>query len=430
MSFLNINDDQVELDDQLSALLEGENNSTPNPPENTPEPVPTRDIITATQYTNKSSDGTTVASVVSIEGTSWSTVYFNQVLGTDDYPRQLDVGLDPSLQQYIRIKGFAVYIQGSMDMSRDNQTGIHTLSGIAQSYPGVTVQPGDMFIGKLDDGRTGLMVVGNDIKELNLTGKSAYEWDFKLYNYAKEQYLTNLDIKTIKTFNYNEEGAACGNPLISQEELDVTTDSNDLIYELVNMYYDQFFTKEVSTFALKEDNGDLVYDGNVTEFFTRMVSKDNRGVHPRANIYTVESLEYRDRIETIWDVLISGIKLWKNRINRTFEVRPTEDFRSPYTYNHLSSSAFTSVISPTHKASLVKDNPDESDDFYVFTEAFYDNDLSRTSSFESTVIAAISGTYPSMDKIIEMIEDMQLLSDKERFYQIPIIVWLLLKIIG
>lgn len=429
MSFLNIDDaEELDLEAELESLVENDNKATPNPELNTPTPVATRDIDTSTVYKGDSTSTPTAGSVVSVEGTKWDTTFFTQYLAPDDSPRTLDLGLDRTLQQYVRILGLDVYIQGDLEFSRDPETGISTLSGVGRIYPGFTPQPKDHFVGTLEDGKRVLMYIP-EVRPLTYKDGTAHEFDFKLFDYANDAYLNNLDIKTIQTKVYSEDAARCGNGLVDQETIENAKSAEELLMELVDLYYDQFYNKEVETFALSHEGG-LMYDDAVTEFFVRMVGKEWRGQHPRAHNYTVESTEHRDKIETIWDVLISGARIWRNRVNRTFQIRPVSEYRSPYLYNHLSHSKFEWVIAPSKKDSV--ENPgsaEESQDFYVFSEGFYDQDLTRMDKFESYLLGSMTGGPISLDTIIELIDDMQSKDVNKQFYEIPALIWHLVKVI-
>lgn len=422
--------ESVDLDEALDSLIEGNNdNAVQNPELNTPEPVPTRDIVTATQYKEKLADGSTVQSVASIEGVEWKVVAFNQVLGADDAPRQLDLGLDPSLQQYLRIRNFSLFLQGDgLEYERDTTTGIGNVTGAAQTYPGVTIQPGDHFVG-IDENGKKLLMIASDVRELSWKNNTSYEFTVKLFNYAEDRFLNNLDIKSIKTYYYSVEGAICGNPLTDEELQLASEDANGMIIELVDLYYDQFFDKSVQSFAAPYEDHTLVYDGSVSNFFIRLVGSEWRGTHPRAINYTVESKEYRDKVETIWDVLMMGTRIWRNRVNTRYDIRSVEEYRSDYTFNHLSHSHFTNVVAPAKVASVVADGDEASaDGFYVFSEGFYDQDNHRVDKFESVLLAAMAGTVPSIKNVYELIEEMQSKDKLKQFYEIPVLIWHLIKI--
>lgn len=421
----------LKIEDPKESKVKGEPiNAVQNPEENTPEIVSTANAITAAIYQDKTSSGSAVANVFSIDGALFETIYFSQYLKADDYPRQLDTNLHASLQQYVRIENFNLYLQGDIERTKDNQTGISIVTGRARTYPGITIQPGDMFVGSIEGPIMGLFVVGNDITPLTWRSSStAYEFDFKLFDYAEEHYLNELDTKTIDNYVFDETGATCGNGLIKASQVKASVEAPQLITELVDVYYDKFYSKEVGSFSAAPD--ELVYDPAVTEFMVRMISKKYLGRHSAAIRYIAESREYRDRVETIWDVLMSGARAWSSRVNRTFEKRSTEEYKSPYTFNHLNHSQYNSVIAPARKASITSaGTQDDSENFYVFSEGFYDNDRLRVNKFESVLLGAISGVMPSLEKVEELVEETFQKEYEKQFYEIPVLIWYLLKILG
>lgn len=432
MALYNFGDRPLSVNPDKSTQPTGKVNSNvkANPTINTPVKEPVRDHITATVYKEKLSDGTDLTNLYSVEGIKWNVVYYNQVLAKDDSPRQLDLGLDRTLQQYIRVNGMALYLQGDgLAYSRDGATGIGLLEGEVYIYPGLVPQPGDMLVGVTDDGRSALFVV-TEPDRLSHRTLSAHRFNVKLFNYAEDKYTTNLDIKTIKVYNYDENAAYCGEGLVEESVTTNTKKANTYIKELVNFYYDKFFDKLTKTFLYPHPTH-RIYDHATAEFFIKLISKELRQFNPAAMLYNVDSTEYRDTIQTIWDVFIHNTMLWNKRVMKTYELRATSEYVSAYTFNHVSHSHVSHIMTPVKLNSvLIEVDDEEGLDYYVFSKAFYEKDHSKVTRMEAYLLAAMEGVLPSMDNVISLINEMMDKDEAKQFHEVPVLLWILLKIGG
>lgn len=384
--------------------------------EKPPEETIVYDQSTVTQYQNPE-DSVQVS--VTLDGSPWVTeAYYNQLLKEDDTPRQLDLGIDPSLQQYLKINNFVINATDALSVSTEKTSGISTVSGAGQMYATIVPQLGDMFVARMKDGKLGLFVIAN-IQRMQYLKNSGFEVEYRLFDYHNANFQADLTRKTVEVFNFNEDGVACGNGLVKTNGL---TDPGNTLVKLVNWYYDLFYSRITETTLFPASN--RVYDPFVVPFFNAIVDFDLRGTNPQPKQYTCQTDTFRDNMTSIWDVMIKSNEFGMGRIRKNQYLESPSRFSSDRIYGDISTSQVSQVIWLKDLPTLNSDG-EETEDFYVFSKAFYDRDKLKMSILERAVLDGICGIKPSTEFLDEFVNGLSLVPPEKLFYHIPIAIYLI-----
>ena len=378
---------------------------------------------TATVYENLEQP---VRVSATLEGSPWPVTLINQVLRQDDTPRRLDLGLDPSLQQYIQINDFIIGVTDSLTPSKDGTTGITRVTGGGQTYPGVILNVGDMFIGKQKDNRLGLFEI-KTVERLQYIAGSAFEITYQLHDYMSTLYERDINRNVIHTYHFDESRVACGDPLVSESFI---KDIGMTLKDMVNWYYDLFYDLESETFlwSYKPSNGDIeknVYDHFCVQFMRGILDYDLRGLNPEARVYSCLNGEYRDNSITVWDTLMTGNPRTLDLIKTKAGLLSPELFHTERMYNSIALSPIEHVMWPGGHATLLNRSSEDDGEDYVFSHNFYAQNKTDMSSLESAVIESINKRPISGELVNDLIVGLKGKTNHQLYHLIPVMIWLL-----
>jgi hypothetical protein len=158
-------------------------NDPQDPPEPLPPPGQINATITAPEYRHSLIDAkiTPLSSLlVHIEGSSWTTDYYSQILGVDEELSPFQPNQPSVYQQYLLVKKYELKLQGSLSISQDPETTAMTVTGNATLYPYLKPNYGDMFIADIGDGRAGMFVVNQPPTKKTILKETCWEISFEL----------------------------------------------------------------------------------------------------------------------------------------------------------------------------------------------------------------------------------------------------------
>lgn len=358
-----------------------------------------------------------------LDGSPWETeAYYNQHLGEDDFPRQLDIGIHPSVQSYVKINSLVIYSTDPLTPSRDETTGVTRLEGSGNMYPSVVPIVGDMFPARMIDGRLGLFVITAS-EPLNITNGSAHTVSYRLFDYHNPEFQENLTRKTVRELTYNDNGC-CEGELI---EGTIVPEVTSTLAKLVTMYYDLFYDRETQSMAYPSEDVQKDYDPFVTEFFKRIVDYELRGRNPPITIYSCTTEEHRDKFTTIWDCMLWGDIFSFHLISKQSRLVNTFAFTADRLFEAIGDSHFNRVIWPQSRTTLFETEvPDVIDPevYYVFSKEFYMDDRVNMSPLENSVRNALVGVKPTAEDLNTYVGMVSTLTKQKLFYFIPVLIYL------
>jgi hypothetical protein len=393
-------------------------NEIPQSVPKVPEPTPV--IQTSTVYQEPTAE---IQTGTQLEGTPWTVNYYSQILGRDDYPNRLDMALDPSLQQYVKVQDMTILLDGDLSGSKDEQQ-IGTLTGTAKVYPGIPVNQWDMFVARIPDGRLGVFTVIENPQPANLYSYSAHEITFELVAILTSSYQFELDRKTIDTLYFDPSNPTCpGKNAVAVA--DVLTIKRALTL-LLDMLYDEYYDLLTRTLILRVD-GSKYYDSSAVDFIRRILSYNVRGRRPQIQGYTTPTGEYSELYKTIWDVLSDNSTMRWDVITDKSAVIRVDSFHSPFILNGIAMTDIIAVIHPGDAGLMWSEIPESEKTLYVFSEAFYKHDYANMETHEQWVYTALNNELYDVKLIIDNFKTLKTLTHIDRFYMILTYYWLLLR---
>lgn len=237
-----------------------------------------------------------------INGSNWRVTYFSQVLDETQEPTPLALSREPAYQQYRKIVNMDLKVNQTLDISQDARIKTFSVTGSGHTYPFLTPNLGDMFIGNIGDGTLGLFVLTASTRETFLRD-STYAVEWKMVSKLTDAQAADLEKKTIITYYYSPGSlmGGCG-PFVTEQEDQDNSDNRKLLRDLINRYISDFYSPEHATF-LVPDQLMKTYDHFLTKFMTRII-----GVAEFPKMRNVKTLNVMSepvmRRNTFWDTLL------------------------------------------------------------------------------------------------------------------------------
>lgn len=368
---------------------------------------------------------------IQYQGDPWQGTWYSQLLDTDDVPQRLDLQLSPTIQQYVKIVNYVVLQSSSLTPSTDENI-ITELTAEVVLYPGVTPNRGDHFVAPMSDGRVGLFVVTN-FERTGYYKQQTHQVTLELVDYMSEVYQANLDLKTVQTLYFDP-----NNPLSPGTTAQVTLqryDTASKLMEIVNWWWDEFYdlTTRTGIHPGWEASG-RSYDASVVEFLTKIIPYDVYKYLPKLFNYPIPSQNYKKQFSSVWDILIDGETTHLRRIDRYVTTASIAEFRAQYVYSAVGFSHVDQVIIPSKQSTLIGYNSylvnERVDDAtYVMSPGFYEGKVQEMTPLELIVYKAITQQSFTLEEVVKEIEYLYDAPKEKQFYRIPVIIWLLLRLI-
>lgn len=363
----------------------------------------------------------------SLEGSDWAITYFSQYLGEDDTPRRLDNALDPSLQQYVKIKNYNLKVTGELDTSIGDYN-ISTTSGSANMWPGVPPNRWDMFVGRMSDGMVGLFTITEQPQPLNFNRYSAWSVEYELVGYIDNEHADaiDLEVKTIRTTVFNDENPGCPGEAVNAAVTETTI--RERISELLSSLYEQSYDLKSKTLLYTDSDNRKWYDGQVVDFIRSMVSFDMLGRRPMPVGYSTPSGEYEQTYETIYDVLRHSDWNRSSWITDSAAKVNTGAFSSEFILSGIFMLTHVSgCLHPGDNKVLATGLAAGSEFTYVFRPAFYTETTLDMTPLELDVYKVLKGETIDLTAAFERINNIYNWTEDEVFFHVPVYIWLLLK---
>jgi hypothetical protein len=400
-----------------------------------------------------------------IAGSSWTTRYYQQVLGKDNELTPQQLSKDAVYQQYIEINELELRVNTPLSSSQTVETREFQVTGGATVYPPMVPNVGDMFLADIGDGREGIFAV-TTTNRMSILTDTCYELEYLLISEANDEHKRDLTRKTIKHTHFVksivENG---GNPFLATEEYDAYRNIAQVEQRLLGHYFGTFFNKKVSSLAVP-DQVELTYDPWLVKFLQQLLDTT---LHPILRVLKLYSAQIPEETPpvTLWDALIKSdidrLPLCNEKlalvdarlfgtspqfegvffsniddvvypVDRHSELLftnllpgqlPSRDIRHQFKTTRLGNPALLTRPTGVGLASLYPIHPVTKDDYYVFTEAFYFNYGKEQSQLEVLTHNAMEGKEVDREVLLQLCEAMPRWGRLEQFYYTPVLLALL-----
>jgi len=426
-------------------------------------------VIAAPEYRGVTVDTRYVPSaglLTHVEGSSWSVNYYSQVLDKDSALAGQNVNRHAIYQQYRLIRGFELKVTSPLTTSQDTGGRSMIMTGVANVYPFVIPNEGDMFLADIGDGREGVFKVTITDRK-SIFKETVHTVEYQLIDYSTEDKRADLNSKTIQTLIFVKDFLQYGqNPLMQEEEYVLLDELQNNYVGMAAKYFKSFTSNEYKT-LLVPGQPIPVYD----HFLTNAVMSSFT-TYDAPEIRTVRRLNCDGddvmKTTTIWDVLRNrDKKLLKYAIRqvglvsaRTFEKNPmlegiyhsgihyvvypkdpqlNVDYQIKYLEKTLATQELADSITQIRRlGDLIVDNefqgltlPDTPaikkvlvDDYYVLSEAFYENEETGKSLLEICVDEYLDYKAPNVKALLALCRTYHAWGQLEKFYYLPVLMLL------
>lgn len=416
-----------------------------------------------------------------IEGSTLVVDYYAQVLGQDEEPSTYQPGQFAVYQQYKLIKDFVIKQQGSWSIGEDQATMEMQITGSGIIFPGLKPNYGDVFIADIGDGKAGIFVLDVPTKN-TLMKETCYNITFSLYRYATPDEVATLNLRVVDTLYYKQDYLLYGkNPIITESAVAVQQQLVEAEKTLLRHYLGDFYSREYKT-LLVPNQEKPAYDRYVTHAMLSMY--DRRGnpflaamrelncdgfplleqesiydlllalddtmlatvftTMQRIPVTVMDSLPYMDGVRYSGVYWVVGPKAASSVVERQYNMASMVNYAGsvviPETQSDLAAANARYIARIT--ATTPSDEDDTiptgfidpvrplyhavgSDDNYVLSTAFFDNDRTTMTKIELLVIEAIENLVVPARPLLAMVEEWASWEPLDRFYYGPLLLAIL-----
>jgi hypothetical protein len=403
--------------------------------------------------------------VTHIEGSKWVVDLYLQVIDRDDPLTGLDSGQSGVYQQYKLVKGFELKVTNALSTSQNSETKSMSVVGAAHTHSLVIINHGDIFIADVGDGRAGIFQVTLSEKK-SIFNDSVYYIEYALLYYVDQDQnkKADLDSKVVEVYYYLKDYLNYGEkPIVLESEYNNFLRLHDLTEDLINAYFNWFFSAEKKTFLVPGQES-LTYDHYMTTFITKIIDSTDNHKIKHCRVYNVDEDVYLKE-PTILEAIVKRDKYLLPMLNRKMGLVSIRSFSSDPMMEGIRFSGVTNIVYPSNPnpvfksvsppppktlsltsliaapsrtgevPTIITDNilgnnpstvpaikPILSDDYYIFSEQFYTQSMGGQSKLELFVNKFFLEQELNATDLVEIAKDFVNWGGLERFYYIPIIV--------
>lgn len=400
-----------------------------------------------------------------ISGYKWLVDYYSQYLGADNEIGAQELDKPAAYQQYLCVHNFEMRVQDPLSPAQDSTSKEFQYEGTAIVYGTVVPNKGDVFVTDIADGRLGVFSVEDTI-EASIFKDSAFQIDYKFINYLTADYALDLKNKTVKETWFHRDFMGTGqNPLLISKEHELVNKLADYLKTLPADWYREFFNNEYKTFLIPDQDA-LCYDPFLPVFVRGITSLEDSPLWIKVSLPNTQD-GINDQIPTFWDALrersirrldraspkmalyapdtsyqvvaynpwrilgmdylfyhrgVSSPNILPTAIIKTLKPSPEPTFNRPMDLEVLINTTQLSGLPMAPEATYPLYRPVTCDDYYVFSEFFYQENYENMSALEILVYFYLNNKPIPLDPLFRLLEQSYYWRGLERFYYIPILM--------
>ena len=301
-------------------------------------------------------------------------------------------------KSYKKILNLELRLTSEMSYSYNDDLSEATIEGSGKIYPGFTPNVGDIFLYEILPGQIGLFVITN-VTPLALYSKAFHETSFMIREFVTNERIQQIEQCVIENYFYSTV-TTLGEVRVLLNRTDYINLQNLLQTRkvLIELFHYKFFKNTMKTYLRTDD----VYDPYVVDFMRKNMSYDDHPDYPPTQLVYNKTLKY-----SIWDMLSDcHTELERIRINKANKVQVT--------FGPMSAK----INGLINKQRLVLDP--EGENFYAFSEAFYNKDVPNMDTYESALYNFITSKMVDTSAVTSLIESNN--EDDKLFYFIPAVI--------
>lgn len=244
-----------------------------------------------------------------IEGSTWVVDLYSRVVNKDTENTSYDRSLHASLQSYRHIRGYELKVTQGLQKEFNSDKNKFTVTGAANAYPGLVLNPGDNFIAEIGEGKLGHFNI-KEVTPKTIYKETSYSITYVMIDVVDDTYLRELNKKVVETLVFVRDSVRYGcNPIYALDDYRLRDTCIKAYQGLSNYYIREFFYNQESTICLGDSNRNNVYDPFVVKFFLSIMDSSENNQVQRIHKHVVNTA-YDKNILTVFDALLDR-DVWK-----------------------------------------------------------------------------------------------------------------------
>lgn len=328
---------------------------------------------------------------------------------------------------YLLIHDFEIRLEGPFESSYNEETTETVISGVGVTYPGFSPSIGDVFLYDLPDGQIGKFVI-TGLARLSIQHGTYHRINFSLQQFVNTYDLTKLNTSVNEEVYFDKQKYLSNNASLLKGSDYLDLRALRRYREIFVQYlFQRFWSIELQTII----RPDGVYDPYVVDYIQKKTSIIETGQRPQ-QLYT----EMTDAFSSIWH-LFTGSKTidLSSVVHRCFTIK-NEDQIWDATITALINKPFIHLddraLINAKKDLIIVDDEEEEEITYVFSKAFYTENINSMTAFERMVYDVIQNdklTNSNVHTFIDYIKDFRAREELVQFYEICVYIYMIDKII-
>ncbi len=372
------------------------------------------DTVAATVVMDETSELAAAITAASATGSNITVQFYHALRATSEqrtWQTDFSQSLDNIHYSFLKIENFQMKMTESLQYTYNKEETRSELTGTAILYPYFCPNQGDLFIYNVDDttGHMGLFKISQAPERMSIKSSTVHQINFTLISYLTTEQIAKLDacVEDIRIFDLdtylNDEGA-----LLTTGEAATATAATTAVNMLTNFYVSEFYETELyNTFI----DSDCLYDPYIVEFITKVIPLDSMPGYPTQ--LKSNPVEWK---RSLWFKLLDPAAVPdKILISRCYKVLNEINYRTTG-INALANRCYIAV----HKQGKHPYPP-----FRVPTE--HDKEV-KTLPMQVRLYLDERKVRP--DVLLDLAQVILGASRPAQFYYIPIIIFLLQKLIA
>ena len=374
--------------------------------------------------------------LVHVEGSSWETTYYRQLLTSDMEPTSFQNLQNIPYQQYEKINNYIFKVTSPLASSQNQETHMFTVTGSAVIAIAIIPNVGDVFYADIGDGRYGLFSIERTVRKTILKD-SVYEVDYTLIDYRNDENSSLIEERIVRELFFSKDHIGSGRgPLVTSKELHDYRSISNRIDEMFNYHIDMFFDEEDSTLLVPDEK--RLYDPYFSIFWDKILPRDIYDLN-RIPLTIHAGDEYLD-YKTIWDSILERNHFSK-RIRKGVKIETASSRLEYLIFDGIALTSIDDVITvdedfvyPSPNIVTINENSIDIADrlsefhsisktgFYVLSENYYFRNYEKLSKLELLVLNYLNSKPLNLDHYLLLLDKIKNYDLLEQFYFIPILI--------
>lgn len=347
------------------------------------------------------------------EGSPISVTYFHNHDNSSYTSSDLLTRLDDVHQGWLQIINFEFKLKHDLEFIYDPETTRSECSGEGYIYPGFNPTVGDLFLYTVDTNKIGQFKI-NQVERLTIKRDTCYSISFNLVDFVDTQEIEALRATSDETVYFDRQRYFDGEHtllyssdyLLLQEALSLKTD-------LTTLYCRKFYDRLYHSTFIRPDGA---YDPYLVKFLRTIVGYEELGSYcntllhdPIGEYFNIYALLMEPKIINVTELLPKySTQICTKNLSATH-------------LNSLVNKPYIEVVSTSTGDSSI----DEVSEWYVLSEAYYNNNVDNFSPLEIIVHNYTVNNKINPSQLLTLVKSYKTLTDDKFFYQVPIYIFLL-----